>query len=69
MDALISLWGQADLLGKGLIVLLTIHPVASIITAATPTPVDDTLYAWFYHKVVRTLALNKGLSVDKGTQG
>jgi hypothetical protein len=57
-EILLQLWDSADLFGKVIIVFLAIHPVASTIVAATPTPVDDKWYGMFYNMIVRPLALN-----------
>ena len=62
---LIQLWETADSVTKVLIILALLHPAASAITAATPTPKDDKLYGKLYNFVIRPLALNIG----KATQG
>ena len=59
MDLLVltELWDSLPLLFKIIGVLVALHPVFSIIVAATPTPKDDTLYAKFYSRVLEPLAL------------
>lgn len=58
-------WETADTLTRIIYVLLLLHPIASLITALTPTPKDDTVYGKLYNTVIRPLALNIGLAKDK----
>lgn len=64
MTELIALWDTVGTETKVIMVLLALHPIASAITQWTDTPNDDTAYGWFYNKVVRPLALNKGLATQ-----
>lgn len=65
LTAVIQLWESADIFGRVVLVLMVLHPIASAITAATPTPTDDKWYSVVYNNVIRPLALN----VFKATEG
>lgn len=65
LASVMQLWDTADAFGRIVLVLMILHPIASAITAATPTPTDDKWYGVIYNKVIRPLALN----VFKATEG
>lgn len=64
LSQLFTLWATADIVTRIILVLLALHPVASFITSVTTTPNDDTWYGFFYNKILRPLALNKGLATQ-----
>lgn len=67
LNHLFSLWGTLPVWGKCIAVLFVLHPVASAITAATPTPADDRAWAWLYRVIIKPVALNIGHAVEKNT--
>lgn len=64
MEQLLVIWQDADFVTRITIALLMLHPIASVITAYTATPTDDTVWGWIYNMVIRPLALNKGLATQ-----
>ena len=65
MELFYTAWVEGGLLIRALIILLMLHPIASAITRWTVTPTDDFWYGKIYDKIIRPLALNKGLAMQE----
>lgn len=65
LDQLLSLWATLGPVAKVVGVLIVLHPIASIIVAATPTPRDNELYGKLYKFVLEPLALVVFRAKDK----